>query len=65
MVLFALTGAYSFWLSFQWYSIGAEPGADLDLVWRNTAASLIAGLICAGGVIALTIVHIKKIRPDI
>jgi len=65
MVLFVLTGAYSFWLSFQWWSIGSEPGADLDVVWRNTAASVIAGSICVVGVIALTIAHIRKMRPDI
>jgi len=65
MTLFTLTGAYSFWLSFQWYALGSEPGADADIVWRNTAASLIAALICVAGVVALTIAHIKKIRPDI
>lgn len=63
--LFVATGAYSFWLFFQWNSIGGEPGADLEVVRRNAVASLIAGLICVAGVVALTVAHIRKSRRDI
>ncbi len=65
MALFTLTGVYSFWLFFQWNSIGGEPGSDLDLVRRNAYASLLAGFICLAGVIALTVAHNKKSRRDI
>lgn len=65
MTLFTVTGIYSFWLFFQWTSVGGEPGADLDVVRRNSYASLFAGFICLAGVIALTIVHNRKTRRDI
>lgn len=65
MVLFSATGLYSFWLFFQWSGMGAEAGMDMEVVRRNMVASLIAGLICVAGVIALTIIHIKKTNRDI
>jgi len=61
MSLFIVTGAYSFWLYFQWSGIGAESGVDLEVVSRNANASLFAGLICVAGIVALTIAHIRKI----
>jgi len=63
--LFVATGAYSFWLFFQWNSIGGEPGADLEIVRRNAYLSLFAGFICVAGVVALTIAHLGKSRRDI
>ena len=65
MALFIVTGAYSFWLFYQWSGIGGEPGANLDVVRRNAYASLFAGIICVAGVVALTIAHIRKTRRDI
>lgn len=65
MVLFIVTGMYSFWLYFQWTSIGGDPGVDPDVVRRNALAALFVGLICAGGCVALTIAHFKKLRRDI
>ncbi len=65
MILFLLIGAYSFWLFFQWNGLGTEPGVDLDVVRRNSIASLVAGLICVAGIIALTVAHIRKTRRDI
>ncbi len=63
--LFVVTGVYSFWLFFQWNGIAAEPGADIDVIRRNATASLVAGLICVAGIVALTIAHIRKSRRDI
>lgn len=63
--LFVVTGAYSFWLFFQWNGIAADPGADIDVVRRNAYASLFAGVICVAGIVALTVAHIRKMRRDI
>ncbi len=65
MFLFVLTGAYSFWLFHQWTSIGGDPGVDPAVVRRNAFAAFFLGLICAGGVVALTVAHVKKLRRDI
>ena len=65
VALFLLTGTYSFWLYFQWDSMASQPGVDLDVVSRNSLLSLFAGLICYGGVVALTVAHFRKLRRDI
>lgn len=63
--LFFVTGAYSFWLFFQWNGIAEDPGADIEVIRRNAYASLFAGLICVAGIVALTVAHIRKSRRDI
>ncbi|MDH3977418.1 MAG: hypothetical protein OEU86_02795 [Gammaproteobacteria bacterium] len=63
--LLTITGLYAFWLFFQWYGLGSEPGADLAMSRRNAFLSLFASILCIAGVVALTIAHFRKMRRDI